>query len=53
MEIKTTRRAFLKKGTVAGATSIAGFGMLPDFLYGMSRKKQTGKNGAASPICQV
>jgi len=53
MEIKTTRRGFLKKGTVAGATSIAFSGIIPDFLYGMSRKKHTGKSKAASPICKV
>ena len=50
---KITRRIFLKKGSLLGATSIVGTWTIPEFLHGMTSRGHYRKGGAVVPICQI
>ena len=50
---KITRRIFLKKGSLLGATSIVGAWTIPEFFLGMTSCDHYRKGGSIAPICQI
>ncbi len=53
MKTKITRRLFLKKGSLLGATLIVDAWTIPEFLHGMIPLDYYRKSGAIAWICQV
>ncbi len=50
---KISRKLFIKKSSILGATSMIGAWTIPKYLYGMTPGYHIGENGAKAPICQI